>query len=79
MTNTESPARPYVSEFAKAAALVEVERVGFYFGPVTDAMQIGLDEGFLQVWPSSVPDALRLTDAGRERLAGFRALLAPAE
>jgi hypothetical protein len=76
MTNTETPAR-YISNFEKVAALVEVESAGFYTGVVSDAMFAGIDEGFLTAYPETPSDvvAVRLTTAGRERLAGFRALL----
>lgn len=78
MTNTETPTAPRLSEFAKAAALVEVERVGFYTGPVNAAMSAGLDGGFLETYVLTGDEpmvALRLTSDGRGRLAGFRALL----
>lgn len=77
MTNTTAPA-PYISNFDKVSALVDVESVGLYTGPVSDAMRAGVAEGYLFAWvtdPGLV--TIRLTPAGRERLAGFRALLAP--
>lgn len=75
MTNTEAPA--YISNYDKVAVLVEVESAGFYTGPVSDAMRAGAAEGYLTAYTAGGCVSIRLTAAGRERLAGFRSLLAP--
>ncbi len=74
MTNTEAPAAPYVSEFEKVRLMVDIESIGFWGQTEVPAFDVIAEEGMVEPWGES--GFWMLTPKGRQRLAGFRALLA---
>lgn len=75
MTNTE--AVTYIRPFAKVRFLVEVESSGLWVGDASPVMEAVVRDGHIE--PFAETGAYRLTASGRDHLAGFRALLAPAD